>query len=90
LLRKWGSLLPCSIGGDRPSCCFVLSHEVLLFFLFSYFSFLKPITLQVQSSTFNMTATIDVEEVLSKLDIVEKVSLLAGAYYSPNSIQPLS
>jgi hypothetical protein len=37
-----------------------------------------------------MTATIDVEEVLSKLDIVEKVSLLAGAYYSPNSIQPLS
>jgi hypothetical protein len=25
-----------------------------------------------------MTATIDVEDVLSKLDIVEKVSLLAG------------
>lgn len=32
-----------------------------------------------------MTATIDVEEVLSKLDIVEKVSLLAGISFSLNT-----
>jgi hypothetical protein len=46
--------------------------------LVTLFSAKCIIVLSNTKITYNMTANINVEEVLSKLDIVEKVSLLTG------------
>jgi len=40
--------------------------------------FVPSSELEEETTFFKMTATFDVEEVLSKLNVVEKVSLLAG------------
>jgi hypothetical protein len=49
-----------------------------VFLLSCHFVFCEVYYSTVEYKDYNMTANINVEEVLSKLDIVEKVSLLTG------------
>jgi hypothetical protein len=49
-----------------------------VFLLSCHYVFCKLYYGAVELKDYNMTANISVEEVLSRLDIVEKVSLLAG------------